>query len=46
VHGRPTVATVTMGGNDVIAWEVAPRTIAYLGYSGAPSPARTVNVLR
>jgi hypothetical protein len=29
---RPTrLATVTMGGNDVIAWEVAPGTIAYLG---------------
>jgi hypothetical protein len=35
VHGRPAVATVTMGGNDVIAWEVAPGTMAYLGYSGA-----------
>jgi hypothetical protein len=25
VHGLPAVATVTMGGNDVLAWEVAPK---------------------
>ena len=46
VHGRPAVATVTIGGNDVVAWEVAPGTIAYLGYSGAESGPRTVDVLR
>jgi hypothetical protein len=46
VHGGPAVATVTTGGNDVIAWEVAPGTIAYLGYSGAESGPHTVDVLR
>jgi hypothetical protein len=46
VHGRPAVATVTTGGNDVVAWEVAAGTIAYLGYSGAESGPHTVDVLR
>jgi hypothetical protein len=46
VHGRPAVATVTIGGNGVVAWEVAPGTIAYLGYSGAEFGPQTVGVLR
>jgi hypothetical protein len=46
VHGRPAVATVTTGGNDMVAWEAAPGTIAYLGYSGTESGPHTVDVLR
>jgi hypothetical protein len=46
LHGRPAVANVTTGGNDVVAWEVAPGTIAYLGYSGAEFGPQTVGVLR
>jgi hypothetical protein len=46
VHGRPAVATVTIGGNGVVAWEVAPGTIAYLGYSGAEFGPQTIGVLR
>jgi hypothetical protein len=46
VHGRPAVATVTIGGNRVVAWEVAPGTIAYLGYSGAEFAPQTVDVLQ
>lgn len=46
LHGRPAVATVTTGGNGVVAWEVAPGTIAYLGYSGAEFGPQTVDVLR
>jgi hypothetical protein len=46
VHGRPAVATVTIGGNGVVAWEVAPGTIAYLGYSGPEFAPQTVDVLR
>jgi hypothetical protein len=46
VHGRPAVATVTIGGNEVVAWEVAPGMVAYLGYSGAEPGPHTVEVLR
>jgi len=46
VHGRPALATVTIGGNDVVAWEVTPGTIAYLGYSGTEFGPHTVDVLR
>jgi hypothetical protein len=46
VHGRPAVAPVTVGGNRMVAWEVAPGTIAYLGYSGPEFAPQTVDVLR
>jgi hypothetical protein len=46
VHGRAAVATVTTGGNRAVAWEVAPGTIAYLGYSGPEFAPQTVDVLR
>jgi hypothetical protein len=45
VHGRPAVAAVTVGARPTLAWEVAPGTVAYLGYSGS-RPDRAVDVLR
>ena len=34
VHGRPAVLSSVQGGNDTLAWELAPGLVAYVGYSG------------
>jgi hypothetical protein len=43
---HPVVATLTIGGNDVVAWEVAPGTIAYLGYRCRSEPKSTTRLVR
>ncbi len=35
VHGAPAYVTTMQGGNATLAWELAPGTVAYVGYSGA-----------
>jgi hypothetical protein len=35
VGGAPAVLSPVAGGNATLAWEVAPGTVAYVGYSGA-----------
>ena len=40
VRGYPAVVTSVLGGNGALAWEPAPGTVAYVGYSGSlVSPA-------
>ena len=34
VRGHPAVLSSVQGGNDTLAWELAPGVIAYVGYSG------------
>lgn len=45
VRGAPAVTTSLFGGNDALAWELRPGTIAYVGYSGAESSDRTTQAL-
>lgn len=45
VRGTPAVATSLFGGNEALAWELRPGTIAYVGYSGAESTDRTTQAL-
>lgn len=35
VHGKPAVLSSVLGGNGTIAWEPAPGTIAFVGWSGS-----------
>jgi hypothetical protein len=39
LHGRPAVATMTIGGNDMVAWEVAPARLP-TSATAVPSSAR------
>ncbi len=45
VDGHPAVVSAVFGGNAALAWEPVPGTIAYVGYSGALSDARTTAAL-
>jgi hypothetical protein len=46
VRGRPAVLTSVFGGNGALAWEPAPGTVAYVGYSGAEMDDATTTALR
>jgi hypothetical protein len=46
VRGRPAVYAEAKGRNGTLAWEPAPGEVAYIGFSGPPAPAGTIEVLR
>lgn len=45
VLGRPAVASPVYGGNFVIAWELRPGVVAYVGDSGMPLSPTAVDAL-
>lgn len=45
VRGTPAVISSVYGGNATIAWETAPGTVAFVGYSGSSRPGREVPAL-
>ena len=46
VARRPAVVSSVFGGNATLAWEPAPGTVAYIGYSGAQLDDRAVAALQ
>ncbi|MEP7193069.1 MAG: hypothetical protein ABI903_09415 [Actinomycetota bacterium] len=46
VRGRPAVYAEAKGRNGTLAWEPAPGEVAYIGFSGPPAPAGSIEVLR